>query len=47
MEFEHPQSVLNKVLAPVAKKYNERERKTTLENLKTIVEAQQEAKPTA
>jgi len=42
-----PSRVLNKVLEPVARRYNEREMETMLANVKTLLEAEREAEPTA
>ncbi|GAB3327682.1 SRPBCC family protein [Haloplanus rallus] len=38
-EYELPDTVVDSLLAPIAKAYNEREAKATLENLKTFLEA--------
>lgn len=40
MDAKFPSRVLDTVLRPVAKKYNEREIETMLENLKTLIEAE-------
>jgi carbon monoxide dehydrogenase subunit G len=37
-EYELPDTVIDSVLAPIAKAYNEREATATLENLKTFLE---------
>ncbi|MFD1632302.1 SRPBCC family protein [Haloplanus ruber] len=38
-EYELPATVVDSLLAPIAKAYNQREAKATLENLKTFLEA--------
>ncbi|WP_251329549.1 SRPBCC family protein [Haloplanus pelagicus] len=37
-EYQLPETVIESVLAPIARAYNEREAETTLENLKTFLE---------